>query len=136
LEHDGSQNSRELSGNNRKEMQKRLLIETPLQVERKLLAAADQDLLRCGTLDEIRTLKVLQTAKAEALVSKYGDLSQDKFTDLVCTFHVQKSLYQSSALPGLAKSKKLTRAKSILSHNYARIFFPDFCSQFQFFLFK
>jgi len=100
LKHDGSESSRELSGNNRKEMQQKLLVETPLQVERKLLATADNKLLQCGTMDEIRSLKVLQTAKAEALVLKYGDLSKDKFTDLVSTFHLQQSIYKSSVLPG------------------------------------
>jgi len=100
LIHDGTETSRELSGADRKKMQSRLLVETPLQVERKLLAEADEKLLQCGSMSAVKSLSVLNTAKAEEVLRNHGDLSKDRFTDLFATYHLQKQVYQSAVCPG------------------------------------
>jgi len=103
LFHDDTQTGRELSGADRNKMQQRLLVETPLQVERKLLADADEKLLQCGSMGDVKSLNVLKVAKAEEVLRRHGDLSTDRFTDLFATYHLQRKVYNSPVCPGYSK---------------------------------
>jgi len=100
LFHDDIPTSRELSGIDRKKMQNRLLVETPLQVERKLLEEANIEILQCGSMSDVKSLAVLKQAKAEEVLRQHGDLSKHRFADLFSTYLLQKQLYESNICPG------------------------------------